>query len=277
QLLRRQRPRAATRRQPRRSGPQGPRAAAQRHARQRVPDPHRGAAAGQRHVERAGPGDERRGVVAAAVAAGSRAAHGVVHEHAVGHHPRRDRRRGRRARRRGAPRRPRRRGAPPPTPPRERHPYTYPRTALSAWVVARRPPARAKHAQGRRGCAFAVTPRRQDRDMAKQRVAYRCDECGTTAPQWAGRCPSCEAWNSLVEQPLTTAAVRSIRTLDGLVPAVPIASVTGQGATAIATGIGELDRVLGGGFVPGSVTLIGGEPGVGKSTLLTQVAAAVAT
>src|SRR5581483_3886627 len=132
-------------------------------------------------------------------------------------------------------------------------------------------------AQGRRGCAFAVTPRRQDRDMAKQRVAYRCDECGTTAPQWAGRCPSCEAWNSLVEQPLTTAAVRSIRTLDGLVPAVPIASVTGQGATAIATGIGELDRVLGGGFVPGSVTLIGGEPGVGKSTLLTQVAAAVAT
>jgi DNA repair protein RadA/Sms len=95
---------------------------------------------------------------------------------------------------------------------------------------------------------------------------HRCTECGTVHPKWAGRCPSCEAWNALVEEgPARRASP---------IPARPITEVVAGDARPVPTGLPELDRVLGGGLVPGSVTVVGGEPGIGKSTLLLQVAAA---
>src|SRR5665213_3492462 len=105
--------------------------------------------------------------------------------------------------------------------------------------------------------------------MAKTRVEHRCSECGATTPRWEGRCPGCGRWNSLVEQ--VVAPVR--RSPDG--PGNGVVLLRGidpAGGDPRETGIEELDRALGGGLVPGSVTLIGGEPGIGKSTLLLQVA-----
>ncbi|MCU1486020.1 MAG: repair protein RadA [Actinomycetia bacterium] len=102
---------------------------------------------------------------------------------------------------------------------------------------------------------------------------YRCAECGDSSPKWLGRCPSCEAWNTLVEE--ADVEIRPV----GLAPTsrpVLMADVDLGEFAHRPTGIGELDRVLGGGLVPGSVTLVGGEPGIGKSTLLLQVLAALA-
>ena len=114
--------------------------------------------------------------------------------------------------------------------------------------------------------------------MAKtrDRPAYRCAECGHTPPRWVGRCPECQAWGSVAE---TGAAPVGLRPLAGAVaagavtaPARPIAEIDVEAARARPTGVGELDRVLGGGLVPGAVLLLAGEPGVGKSTLLLEVA-----
>ncbi len=110
--------------------------------------------------------------------------------------------------------------------------------------------------------------------MSRARTIHRCTECDATSPRWLGRCPECEAWGSLVE---TAVAANVPATLDPARPGpVPIADVTALGGARIATGVGELDRVLAGGLVPGSVTLFGGEPGVGKSTLLLQALAGIA-
>ncbi|MFC5286881.1 DNA repair protein RadA [Actinokineospora guangxiensis] len=100
--------------------------------------------------------------------------------------------------------------------------------------------------------------------------AYRCDECGTTAVKWVGRCPECQAWNTLRE----VAAGRPGKVAAGApsTPARRIDEVDVESARARSTGVGELDRVLGGGLVPGVVVLLAGEPGVGKSTLLLEVA-----
>ena len=98
----------------------------------------------------------------------------------------------------------------------------------------------------------------------------RCTECGTSHPKWAGRCPSCGAWNTLVEE---AAPGRSGRA-GVAATARPITEIVAADARPVSTGLPELDRVLGGGLVPGSVTVVGGEPGIGKSTLLLQVAAA---
>lgn len=111
--------------------------------------------------------------------------------------------------------------------------------------------------------------------MSKLRLVYRCSACATAYPQWAGRCPSCEAWNSMVEDvegPDPDIAT-IIAATSGAV-AMPIVEIDTQISGPHSTGIDELDRVLGGGLVPGSVTLLGGEPGIGKSTLLLQLAAA---
>jgi DNA repair protein RadA/Sms len=111
--------------------------------------------------------------------------------------------------------------------------------------------------------------------MAKLRTVHRCQRCGGTTPKWAGRCPECEGWNTLVEEleaPATGAVVGG-RPVDR---ARPIGEVDRVGARPRPTGVGELDRVLGGGLVPGSVSLLGGEPGIGKSTLLLEAAGAVA-
>ncbi len=98
------------------------------------------------------------------------------------------------------------------------------------------------------------------------------------APRWIGRCPVCEQWNTLVEEASGPAAGRPAAGLSETrgSPPRPVAEVEADQAAGAPTGVGEFDRVLGGGLVPGSVTLIGGEPGIGKSTLVLQVAASVA-
>ena len=113
--------------------------------------------------------------------------------------------------------------------------------------------------------------------MAKARSVFRCQECGGTAPKWAGRCPSCEAWNSLVEERDLPASASVAGLGAPLGPPVSISEVDVDQWQPRPTGIPELDRVLGGGLVPGSVTLLGGEPGIGKSTLLLQAMASVAS
>src|SRR5262245_18671146 len=107
--------------------------------------------------------------------------------------------------------------------------------------------------------------------MAKAKTIHRCTDCGATSLRWAGKCPTCGEWNTLVEETEAPA----LPTLDRL-PAGPLTlpqllgEVDHSAAAARPTGLAELDRVLGGGLVPGSVTLVGGEPGIGKSTLLLQ-------
>jgi DNA repair protein RadA/Sms len=109
--------------------------------------------------------------------------------------------------------------------------------------------------------------------MAKPKLHFRCSECGDASPKWLGRCPSCEAWNTLVEE-VEVAAVDSARTSTSR--PLPVTEVDLAEWAPRPTRVGELDRVLGGGLVPGSVTLVGGEPGIGKSTLLLQVLGAMA-
>ncbi|MEJ7669434.1 MAG: DNA repair protein RadA [Casimicrobiaceae bacterium] len=109
--------------------------------------------------------------------------------------------------------------------------------------------------------------------MAKTKSVYVCTECGGAAPKWQGQCPSCAAWNTLVE---TIAAPKAGRfeAIAGTRSAITsLGSVTASESTRIATGIEEFDRVLGGGLVAGGVILLGGDPGIGKSTLLLQAAA----
>jgi DNA repair protein RadA/Sms len=112
--------------------------------------------------------------------------------------------------------------------------------------------------------------------VARVRTVFRCNECGASAPKWVGRCPACGAWNALAEEVEAALAPATAAALAVASAPVPITEVDATTAHPIPTGIGELDRVLGGGLVPGSVTLVGGEPGVGKSTLLTEVAARAA-
>ena len=106
------------------------------------------------------------------------------------------------------------------------------------------------------------------------RATFRCTACDHRTAQWVGRCPSCQAWGTL-EQVAAAAAPPRARVAAGAPtsPARRIADVELDSARARATGVSELDRVLGGGLVPGSVVLLAGEPGVGKSTLLLEVAA----
>jgi DNA repair protein RadA/Sms len=106
------------------------------------------------------------------------------------------------------------------------------------------------------------------------RTAYACTECGAASPRWVGRCPACGAWNSLVEEVLERAA--PARASGPVTPPVPITEVAAQAGAHRPTGVEELDRVLGGGLVPGSVVLLAGEPGIGKSTLLLGVLAGLA-
>ena len=110
--------------------------------------------------------------------------------------------------------------------------------------------------------------------MARTKTIYRCNACGAEHPQWTGWCSSCEASGTLDQSVSSVRAVPS--SLAPAATAVPIAQASTGGVEPRPTTISEADRVLGGGLVPGSVTLLGGEPGVGKSTFLLHVAAAVA-
>jgi DNA repair protein RadA/Sms len=114
--------------------------------------------------------------------------------------------------------------------------------------------------------------------MSRVKTVYRCSECGAEAPKWLGWCTACEASGSLSEERVLP-AVRPGGSLAALVaPSVPIpiAEAVGDATEPVPTGDDELDRVLGGGLVPGSATVLGGEPGVGKSTLLLQALASIA-
>ncbi|HET9601298.1 MAG TPA: DNA repair protein RadA [Acidimicrobiales bacterium] len=112
--------------------------------------------------------------------------------------------------------------------------------------------------------------------MSRRRVIHRCTECAVTHPKWSGRCLSCGAWNSLIEEVEDVGRAAGASPGRPMAQARPITEVDSREGTPVATAVPELDRVLGGGLVPGSVTLVGGEPGIGKSTLLLQVAAALA-
>ena len=106
--------------------------------------------------------------------------------------------------------------------------------------------------------------------MSRAHPAFACTDCGATSPRWAGRCAGCGAWNTLAaHDPAPAPPPPTSRP-------VPLGEVGGPGWAPRPTGLEEVDRVLGGGLVPGSVTLLGGEPGVGKSTLLLQVLARAA-
>ncbi len=107
--------------------------------------------------------------------------------------------------------------------------------------------------------------------MVRVTTVFACQSCGASSPKWLGRCPECGEWNSYVEEAHGERAASSQET-----PPLPITALPGGEEARVATGLPGLDRVLGGGLVPGSVVLIGGEPGVGKSTFLLQVARAVA-
>jgi DNA repair protein RadA/Sms len=111
--------------------------------------------------------------------------------------------------------------------------------------------------------------------MPKARTDFRCRECGYQTPRPLGRCPECESWSSFDEVSSTlTAPVGTPRTIAAARP-LRLADIASSDFERISVGIGEFSRVLGGGIVRGSVTLIGGDPGVGKSTLLTQIATAI--
>ena len=108
--------------------------------------------------------------------------------------------------------------------------------------------------------------------MAKAKTVFVCNECGYESAKWLGKCPACNQWNTFYEEKI-------MKTADGLtgekksksVTPVELNKVEGKDSVRTSTGIRELDRVLGGGMVKGSLILLGGEPGIGKSTLILQI------
>jgi DNA repair protein RadA/Sms len=113
---------------------------------------------------------------------------------------------------------------------------------------------------------------------AKVKTIFRCQECGYTSPKWMGKCPDCDSWNTMVEEKEAPApsAVKT-RQLTGFSSEVmPLENVSVEEFLRMTTGISEFDRMLGGGIVPGSLLLLGGPPGIGKSTLMLQVSHALA-
>jgi len=114
--------------------------------------------------------------------------------------------------------------------------------------------------------------------MAKPRSIYACTECGAQQPRWLGRCPECGGWSTLVEEraggePGAPRALEVDEAPAASAKPLRLAEIDAEGAPRLSSGVPELDRVLGGGFVPGSVVLLAGEPGIGKSTLALQLAA----
>ncbi len=106
--------------------------------------------------------------------------------------------------------------------------------------------------------------------MAKTKQIFFCQECGNESTKWLGQCPACKCWNTFVEEKIVVGASKHSGKTEAVAP-TSILDVTTSEDTRIGTGIRELDRVLGGGIVKGSLTLVGGDPGIGKSTLLLQV------
>ena len=109
--------------------------------------------------------------------------------------------------------------------------------------------------------------------MAKSKTNYTCSGCGGISSKWAGQCPFCSEWNTLHETIVESSTHRYASSPQGITQTAPVRSLSEIDATDVprfSTGIDEFDRVLGGGLVTGGVVLIGGDPGIGKSTLLLQ-------
>ncbi|MCM1272460.1 MAG: DNA repair protein RadA [Clostridium sp.] len=107
--------------------------------------------------------------------------------------------------------------------------------------------------------------------MAKEKQVFFCKECGYESAKWVGQCPGCRAWNTFVEETISVGAGRHANVKKDAVAPTSILEVTTANESRIKTGISELDRVLGGGIVEGSLVLVGGDPGIGKSTILLQM------
>jgi DNA repair protein RadA/Sms len=112
--------------------------------------------------------------------------------------------------------------------------------------------------------------------MAKSKTAFVCSECGGQSTKWQGQCPQCSAWNTLVESVVETAPAGRFSVAGGSARLQSLADIKPRDEVRLPTGLDEFDRVLGGGLVPGGVVLIGGDPGIGKSTLLLQALARLA-
>lgn len=112
--------------------------------------------------------------------------------------------------------------------------------------------------------------------MAKAKTIYTCSECGGQVPKWQGQCPHCNAWNSLLETVAESPSGHRYQALAKSTPVRRLADIEAADVPRFSSGIGEFDRVLGGGLVAGGVVLIGGDPGIGKSTLLLQSLAQIA-
>jgi DNA repair protein RadA/Sms len=113
--------------------------------------------------------------------------------------------------------------------------------------------------------------------MAKSKSSFQCQQCGCRLSKWAGQCPDCQAWNSIVERASESGPGRRFSGYSGQLSneVKDLRSIGSSAVERLPVGVGEIDRVLGGGIVPGSVILLGGDPGIGKSTLLLQLVAAL--
>ena len=123
---------------------------------------------------------------------------------------------------------------------------------------------------------------REEETVAREKTCFACTACGYETARWVGRCPGCGAWNTMEESVVaapakTAAAAKPLRQRPGSVQAMLLRDIPEDATARLSTGIGELDRVLGGGIVEGGLMLLGGDPGIGKSTLLLQVCAHLCT
>ena len=107
--------------------------------------------------------------------------------------------------------------------------------------------------------------------MAKNKTVFVCDNCGYESPKWMGKCPACGEWNSFFEEKVITSKSSNGKTNKERVKPIELSKIEGKETTRVSTGFDELDRVLGGGLVNGSLVLLGGEPGIGKSTIILQI------
>ena len=107
--------------------------------------------------------------------------------------------------------------------------------------------------------------------MAKNKTVFVCNECGYESPKWMGKCPACNAWNSFFEEKVLSSSSSNSGKKKEISKPIELNKIEGKSEAKISTGFNELDRVLGGGLVNGSLILLGGEPGIGKSTLILQI------
>jgi DNA repair protein RadA/Sms len=111
-----------------------------------------------------------------------------------------------------------------------------------------------------------------DLQKAKPKTEFVCQQCGARSSKWIGRCPSCGEWNTYTEEIIPVTGTRSPQSRPGGTSLQPLSEVKSTRRERLRTGLSEFDRLLGGGLVAGSMVLIGGEPGIGKSTLALQIA-----